>query len=199
MKTRFILALAVVLGAWVGQAHAVIIGAPEGIDPFILTFDENGHGTVQRWLGNAYGDIQTNNGTMVPDLITGIPYLTFNLPELVSVGDVGVWETGQPGVLSDGLRFLRSPNNSGLMQFFSDVGDSDLADTGFPTDFQPGVWVQEQVDGTFLYVAGNGDPSFTNFYHGRSDSDIIPEPATLVVWSVLGALGVAFGWWRRRG
>jgi hypothetical protein len=27
---------------------------------------------------------------------------------------------------------------------------------------------------------------------------VIPEPGTLLIWSVLGALGTAFGWWRRR-
>ncbi|MCC6126689.1 MAG: hypothetical protein IT426_17140 [Pirellulales bacterium] len=26
----------------------------------------------------------------------------------------------------------------------------------------------------------------------------VPEPATIVVWSLLGAIGLAYGWWRRR-
>lgn len=26
----------------------------------------------------------------------------------------------------------------------------------------------------------------------------VPEPATFIIWSLLGALGIAFGWWRRR-
>ncbi len=27
---------------------------------------------------------------------------------------------------------------------------------------------------------------------------VIPEPSTLIVWSLLGALGICFGWWRRK-
>jgi hypothetical protein len=26
----------------------------------------------------------------------------------------------------------------------------------------------------------------------------IPEPSTLIIWSLLGSLGIGFGWWRRR-
>ena len=33
------------------------------------------------------------------------------------------------------------------------------------------------------------------FYY---QENVIPEPSTLIVWSLLGALGVTVGWWRRR-
>jgi hypothetical protein len=26
----------------------------------------------------------------------------------------------------------------------------------------------------------------------------IPEPSTFIIWSLLGALGITIGWWRRR-
>jgi mannitol-specific phosphotransferase system IIBC component len=26
----------------------------------------------------------------------------------------------------------------------------------------------------------------------------IPEPSTFIIWSLLGALGITVGWWRRR-
>ena len=31
----------------------------------------------------------------------------------------------------------------------------------------------------------------------RAGVGIIPEPASVVVWSLLGALGFGLGWWRR--
>ena len=32
----------------------------------------------------------------------------------------------------------------------------------------------------------------------RHPDDVIPEPSTLAIWSVLGALGMTLGWYRRR-
>jgi hypothetical protein len=26
----------------------------------------------------------------------------------------------------------------------------------------------------------------------------VPDPATLIIWSLLGSLGIGFGWWWRR-
>ncbi len=31
-----------------------------------------------------------------------------------------------------------------------------------------------------------------------ADVTITPEPATIVIWSLLGGLGISVGWWRRR-
>ena len=31
-----------------------------------------------------------------------------------------------------------------------------------------------------------------------AEYDVIPEPSTVIVWSLLGASGVGIGWWRRR-
>ena len=31
-----------------------------------------------------------------------------------------------------------------------------------------------------------------------SAGSTVPEPATLIIWSLLGALGIGVGWWRRR-
>jgi len=32
----------------------------------------------------------------------------------------------------------------------------------------------------------------------RYDDYVIPEPSALIIWSLLGALGITVGWWRRR-
>ena len=34
---------------------------------------------------------------------------------------------------------------------------------------------------------------------GGADADgVIPEPSTLIIWSLLGGLGISLGWWRRK-
>jgi hypothetical protein len=38
---------------------------------------------------------------------------------------------------------------------------------------------------------------FDNFTIGRREQ-IIPEPSTLAIWSLLAALGISVGWWRKR-
>ena len=35
-------------------------------------------------------------------------------------------------------------------------------------------------------------------YTGEFANATVPEPATLVIWSLLGSVGVSIGWWRRR-
>ena len=31
-----------------------------------------------------------------------------------------------------------------------------------------------------------------------ASNEVIPEPSTLIIWSLLGTLGITVGWWRRR-
>ena len=31
-----------------------------------------------------------------------------------------------------------------------------------------------------------------------TDLGSVPEPATIIVWSLLGSLAIAVGWWRRK-
>src|SRR6478672_8509801 len=82
------------------SAGPVVIGAPAGPDPFRLTFDENGNGTLQTFNPNtgAYNAPVNNPGFLMGG------FLTYRLPEFVGSGDVGVLEPA--GALSDGLRFL---------------------------------------------------------------------------------------------
>ena len=37
-----------------------------------------------------------------------------------------------------------------------------------------------------------------NFQYGQGDTDIIPEPASCIVWSLIGLSCIGAGWWRRR-
>jgi len=58
--------------------------------------------------------------------------------------------------------------------------------------------------GSFTF-SGLGDIAKTTFHDGtgmigvgRLEYSPIPEPASVIVWSLLGALGIAVGWWTRR-
>jgi len=44
----------------------------------------------------------------------------------------------------------------------------------------------------------NNSVYFDNFRFEVDQQPIIPEPASLAVWSVLGAIGIAIAWYRRR-
>ncbi|MBN2473410.1 MAG: hypothetical protein JXB62_02285 [Pirellulales bacterium] len=67
-------------------------------------------------------------------------------------------------------------------------------------------WVEFDVDATSdpAYLLSNGNVALTfRLWNWRIDAvelsgDIIPEPATIVIWSLLGALGAVVCWRRRR-
>jgi len=41
-------------------------------------------------------------------------------------------------------------------------------------------------------------PGYVPGFYVEFGGGVIPEPSTLIVWSLLGALGITVGWWRRR-
>ena len=83
------------------------------------------------------------------------------------------------------------------MSFFSDPGEPNLADTGFPlgfdfTSFQEREIGSELVNG-FIYNAGPGDPNLTNVYRGISDA---PEASTWAMM-IIGFAGLGYAAFRR--
>ncbi len=122
------------------------------------------------------------------------------------------------GILSDVIRFT---NDNGIlveddtsgpeaflaslahrMIYYSDIGEDEdaPADTGFPVSLVPndlGGIVENGTEGNNGFV-WNPPVANANVYIGVSDG-VIPEPASLIVWSLLG-LGSVFGVcvWRRR-
>jgi hypothetical protein len=105
------------------------------------------------------------------------------------------------------LRFLQPQtdvafaisNNWGLIDFTTFLRGAVVETRAFwgtPTntiDFY--VFSGKQIDEIEMHV----DAYFTwmcldNIQTGHA----IPEPSTLIVWSLLGASGIAVGWWRRR-
>ena len=145
---------------------------------FEITFDENGNGCVDNsdhicTTPLAFTTAPDPTGRVAGDV------LIYTLPEVISAGDVGISEFGS-STLSDVLTFFDS-NNSGFMIVYSELGGTDLADSGLPgNDFFIGA--QEDANGNFTYNVGN-------IYNGHSPEGV-PEPVTLSLFGV-GLLGAA--------
>ena len=193
----------------VSRAHAVAValpGTPEpsisaALDPFRMTFDENGRAFIQIFSDGSYGP------RTVLRPIRGASFLTWDLPQPVVPGDVSFAEppntacTG-PSDCSDGLRFT-NVNGVSTMSFFSDIELGDphpaLADTGFPEGFDFTTFQRREIGpenglNGFIYDAGPGAPDLTNIYTGISDT--VPEAATWAMM-IIGFAGLGFAAFRR--
>ena len=184
MKAHLLIAGAMtVLVAAAMPALADAIGSGPNGDLFTLNFDEHGNGTVPScsigpcsFTGNDPGYIDANG------------FLAYNLPQLVSTGDVAIRETN--GTVGDGLRFLTlaSSPSGYAMEFYSTDSFGALADTGLPPNFNTSfVGATEAANGSFVYNVGN-------VYNGVSDEVAVPVPklgwrASLLILAV-GLLGL---------
>ena len=185
MRTKLLVGMAFfcvfALVASVGPASAVII-----------TVDENGNGTLDLGLGPF-----PLPGVLLPDPTPEgltVPVLTYVLPFPVVFGDLVLLEPGSTNEYSDVIRFF----NTSLI-FYSDISTSDppdaLADTGLPINIRPVIFIPEigpEGDNGVTYVAPSGTPG--SLLSGEpvtyvivSDSPTVPEPATILIWSLLGA------------
>ena len=174
-------------------AMAVACGAhaatPGSGDPFQISFDENGNAWYAVWTGNGYGPQVNDPGYLAPDQSGNWGnVLTYTLPENIGGGGGNILD--QNGSISDNLYYYNI-GAVGYMEFTSTYPGPDLADVGV-VDFGDNI-ATEAANGTFLFVAGSGDPSATNSYYGVSGA--VPEPATWAMMLV-GFAGLGFAGYR---
>jgi hypothetical protein len=181
-------------------------------DTFLMTFDENGHATI-----NVNGTTMPLSGALMvdPAAPAGSPLaLTYMLPETVITGDVSFTEPGG-GSINDLLRFTdvggfidgRATGTGPRMIFYSDIEPSEtgvLADTGAPANIFQGNFLEcginpfcagetgpEAGPNGFDYRPGGVPAPQNNEYVGLSDPAPVPEPSTWLLF-VSGLVGIGF-------
>ena len=154
--------------------------------------ESGGNGPITMSGGEIGGKWFQHNG--YADLSGGIVNGDFELSNLVdatiSGGDIG-------GIITVG--------NGGGDDCILTIYGYDFSIDGTPVDYGIYVNTGEHFDGQFYtdgiltgYLA-NGDP-IENYYKLYGDTSIVlavPEPSTLVLFSVLVGFGVVIGLWRR--
>lgn len=176
MKTKF-------LGLTLSVLALALLAVPANAQFFTLQFDEHGNGLL-----NGAPD----PGYLAIDPLSGLLALTYNLPNPVGTGDVGVLDPN--GSIGDGIRFENVANLNGgvtVMFYFSDNADGvdALADSGIPQGNFANFNVPELADGSFVFLANGGG---NNSYFGLSDTDT-PEPGSLLLLGsgLLSVIGIA--------
>jgi hypothetical protein len=196
-------------------ARAAVVLAPglsalQPAGPFLLSFDENGNATIAVNGGPPtvlHGTLMNDN--TLPVGSTAVNVLTYLLPptEPVITGTVEIPEPlADGGGISDALRFTNatgiidgsSSGTTGRMIYYSEPGENDLADTGFPINLITGNFfigpteVGPDCCNGFDYRPGGVPAPMNNEYVGISD---VPEPTSLVL---LGSAMAMMGLIKRR-
>jgi hypothetical protein len=196
MTTRTCIALIVVL---------MFAAAARTASASVITFDENGKGSIQAPSGQQFPLIPAGN---IPDPFdpgNGLLPLVYDLTASgivspVVPGDMDVLEIpGTPN--SDLLRWTTDPaTGRSFLVVYSDRAEPgeipDAADVGLPLARQPNLIAAQEsgpeggVNGVFGYAPAQGMPGFfinsagdTPVYNFISDT---PEPATAGIMSIAG-------------
>lgn len=153
---------------------------------------------------DVYGEINAQNGTTL-NLSAGLYDMRFlNLGQNVTVNmtDQTILQVDDRVALN-GATF--GANTSGLAEIYIGAESGDNSQFGEGGD----IWGQFFSLGNLRL--GRANELYGRFWAGQIGSDfndnvtyiapdggVIPEPASCVIWSMLGALAISVGWYRRR-
>lgn len=118
---------------------------------------------------------------------------------LGSMGDVNFMEAFGPHERFDTTTNLWGPASPNGVQA-GIVSQIDGANLFSPPFANKGPFVQDQVLLTFDITGDLQESEIVDVVplFGTDGATIVPEPATVVIWSLIGALGFSAGWWRSR-
>ncbi len=139
-------------------------------------------------------------------------YVVFNIADGAGNNGLNGSIVLSGGITSDHVLFNYTPDPSNSTTYNNDyaslsngptmtISTNGLATTGVFLD--PTGNFQVNHTGVITGRVIGGDTQNSSFVSGAeltapAMDTTTPEPATIVVWSLLGALGLGFGWWRRR-
>ena len=183
MKTRLFASALFIVFVSIASANAAITGTPIG-DP--------AHPLWTPATTNALNYAKQTPGyldKLTPFVIldsTGPGSVTLNFNSgfaggsyfEVRLDDVDTGANAHPVVLGDTIHngvYLTNPNMANVLQTFNALSTVDVR----------------------LALGGERDWDF-NWTRFEVGSAAVPEPTTLIIWSLLGALGIATTWWRKR-
>ena len=217
--TLGIVALTVLVG--VGQVEAVVFLEFEGLADFEAVGDYYGGGTG----GWGSGPGENYGVTFSPSAVAavnsdgwggapvwGMPSPNTALYFLPISSSHGVMN--HPTGFDTGFSlFYSAPFSPGTIKVYDglDGAGNVLATLDLPANTSPPFRPSEPYSpfleagvgftGTAKSVAfstGWGAPAYDNITLGRADPAMNPEPASLVIWALLGAIGIAVAWYRFR-
>jgi hypothetical protein len=183
------------------------VGTPNSA---VYSFTAAATGHIVAYFAGSTASYDNELGLLVNGVSTGVIGLDNHRSFLGQDLDLG------PANAGDSLTFVLQNNSLG-MDAYSDPAlnvsyDSDGSNGHQHVYSTPYTATSPIIDacpaGTFVafedlqYPASNFDYNDEDFIFTililAETATVTPEPSTLIIWSLLGGLGITVGWWRRR-
>jgi hypothetical protein len=97
-----------------------------------------------------------------------------------------------------GIDFNTFATGAGAFKATTDQGEIALSNFDPFPSISTGQFLGFSTDVAFSSVTIEHNINTNPFALDSLRAEAVPEPCTIVIWSLLGALGITFGWWRRR-